>query len=283
MARKKGGHTGGHGWFVTFADLMALLMAFFVMLVAFSSPDQKQMQLVAGSMREAFGVQPIKRKAGMIEKDGVPVREHVKSVALAPEDGSSEYATERHDRHEKQGPEANTYEVEKSDIERPRHFALAAASLRQAWRELPDITELSDNLILEERPDGLHITLVDQDARSMFAAGSAEPFPRTQRILAAMAPSLRALPNRISITGHTDAARSFADPDYTLWDLSADRASAARRILAKAGLPHDRFYQVSGRADSEPLFPENPFLASNRRISIVVMNEAPAFPLDARP
>ncbi len=283
MAKKRGGHTGGHGWFVTFADLMALLVSFFVMLVAFSSPDQKQMQLVAGSMREAFGVQPVKRKAGMIERDGIPVRDHVKTIAIQPSDADSEFATEQHDEYEKQGPEANTHITEKNENERPDHFALAAASLRQAWSKLPEITEFSNSLTMEEKPDGLHISLVDQEGRSMFEQGSAEPLQRTKKILAAMAPALRALPNRLAITGHTDALRSYETPAYTLWDLSADRAKAARRVLAAAGVPNDRFYSVSGRADSEPMFPENPFVASNRRVSIVLMNEAPPFPLDGRP
>ncbi len=150
MAKKRGGHAGGHGWFVTFADLMALLVSFFVMLVAFSSPDQKQMQLVAGSMREAFGVQPVKRKAGMIERDGLPVRDYVKAIAIQPSDANSEFATEQHDQHEKQGPEANTHVTDRNDIERPDHFALAAASLRQAWSKVPEIAELSENLTMEE-------------------------------------------------------------------------------------------------------------------------------------
>jgi chemotaxis protein MotB len=94
---------------------------------------------------------------------------------------------------------------------------------------------------------------------------------------------LKALPNRVSITGHTDAARLYETPGYTLWDLSADRAKAARRILAENGVPHDRFYSIAGRADAEPLFPEDPFLAANRRITILIMKEAPPFPVDAKP
>lgn len=283
MARKKAGQHGGHGWFVTFADLMALLVAFFVMLVAFSSTDQNKMQLVAGSMRDAFGVQPIKRRAGMIEKDGVPVRDYLKSVGQVPKDGNSEFASDRHDEHESQGPEANTYEVQRNEIERPRSFALAAASLRQAWGELPEITELSENLIMEETKDGLHIQIVDQEGRSMFPQGSSEPYPRIERLLAKMAPVLRSMPNRIAITGYTDATKPYGKPDLSLWDVSADRAKAARRVLAANGVPHDRFYSVAGRADAEPLYPEDPFLAANRRISILLMAEAPPFPAEAKP
>ncbi len=74
MARRKEAHGGGHGWFVTFADLMGLLVSFFVMLVAFSSQDQQKLQIVAGSMRDAFGTQNNVRYSGIIEVDGLPTR-----------------------------------------------------------------------------------------------------------------------------------------------------------------------------------------------------------------
>jgi chemotaxis protein MotB len=83
MAKKKRGnaHTGGHGWFVTFADLMGLMMSFFVMLVAFSNQDQQKLKIVACSMREAFGVQTEARYSGVIESDGLPTRPKLKNVA----------------------------------------------------------------------------------------------------------------------------------------------------------------------------------------------------------
>ena len=79
MAKKRGGHAGGHGWFVTFADLMALMMSFFVMLVAFSTQDAQKLQIVAGSMRDAFGVQQV-RFSGIVETDGLPTRPKLKNA-----------------------------------------------------------------------------------------------------------------------------------------------------------------------------------------------------------
>lgn len=241
------------------------------------------MQVVAGSMREAFGVQFEARKAGMIEIEGAPVRQYVKQVAPLPRERDTDFANIRHDQKTKQGPEANTHDIEKNEIERPRQFALATASLRQAWREMPEINELSDNIILEETPEGLHIQLVDQEGRSMFAAGSTDPYERTRKLLSKMAPVIKELPNRIAVTGHTDASRRYDRPSYTLWDLSADRAKSARRILAESGIPNDRFFSVTGKADSQPLFPEDPFLAANRRISILIMTEAPPYPVGYKP
>ncbi len=270
-------------WMVTFADLMTILVVFFVLLISFSIQDKEKLQVVAGSMREAFGIKYEQRKAGMIEKEGSPIRDFIKRISPVEREMETDFAEKSHDLRRKQGPEANTHDIEKTNIELPRHFAVAAASLRQAWRELPEITELSNNIQVEETPEGLLIQLVDQEGRSMFQQGSITPYERTKKLLAKMAPVLKGLPNRIQITGHTDAARLYNKPGYSLWDLSADRAKAARRILAENGLPHDRFHSITGRADAEPLFPEDPFLASNRRISILVMSEAPPFPVDHKP
>ncbi len=281
--KKQGGGSDIPEWLVTFADLMSLLVCFFVLIISFSIQDKEKLQVVAGSMREAFGIKFEARKAGMIEIEGAPVREFVKSVAPVPREQDSDFAEHSHDKRSKQGPEANTHDIEKTDIERPRQFALASASLRQAWKELPEILEDSDSLLVEKTPEGLHIQLVDQEGRSMFPEGSAKPYERAQKLLAKMAPVLRKLPNRIAITGHTDASRQYSRPDFTLWDLSADRAKAARKILSANGIPHDRFHSITGRADAEPLFPEDPFLAANRRISILVIAEAPPFPVEHKP
>src|SRR5215210_6148378 len=91
MAKKnRGAHAGGHGWFVTFADLMGLLMSFFVMLVAFSTQDQVKLQVVAGSMRDAFGVQDRVRYSGIIEVLGLPTRPKLKNAApINPEEASA--------------------------------------------------------------------------------------------------------------------------------------------------------------------------------------------------
>jgi chemotaxis protein MotB len=284
MARPKKDSGGGvPEWMVTFGDLMALLACFFVLIISFSIQDEKKLQVVAGSMREAFGVREDSRKQGMIEVEGVPIREFVKDITSIPQDPDSEFAQERHELRTKQGPEANTHDIDKTDIEKPRQFATAAASLRQAWQEMPEIMEISDQILVEETPEGLNIQIVDQEGRSMFPPGQPYPYERTRLILMKMAGVLRELPNDVEITGHTSADRSEEQPGRSNWDLSVQRANAVRSILAEHGLPNDRIEGVIGKADTEPLFPEDAFLAANRRISILLLAEAPPLPADLRP
>jgi chemotaxis protein MotB len=273
MARKKG-HAGGHGWFVTFADLMALLMSFFVMLVAMSSQNKEKMQIVAGSMREAFGTQKDNKLDGIVEMNGIPYKPKLKNVMnLPPEYGSDFTAPSAFDNR------IDGMTIAKAD----RKFAQAAASLRQALQENPEIAELSKNIMIEETKDGLDIQIVDQDGRSMFPETSKYPYERTRILLETLGPQLRKMSNRIRVSGHTSSARTAGRPNSGGWELSTGRALAVRDILAASGVPDDRFFGVLGKADTEPLFPDDPRMAANRRISILVMREAPVLPLSAKP
>ncbi|PCI86216.1 MAG: hypothetical protein COB24_10355 [Hyphomicrobiales bacterium] len=277
---KKKVKEGAPEWLVLFADLMSLLVVFFVLIISFSIQDDKKLQVVAGSMREAFGVQFERRISGMIEVDGTPVHLFTKQPALVENDKDTNYMDEDHTEHRKQGSEANTYDIKKTIIERSRQFVTAAASLRQAWQEMPELVEISNNIQMEESPEGLNIQLIDENGRSMFRQGSAQPYSRTRKLIASMAPILANLPNRISITGHTDSAILRNDNDYGQWELSADRAAMVRRILSANGIPHDQFFEISGKADTQPLFPSDTLLAANRRVSILIMAEAPPIPIE---
>src|SRR3712207_4927281 len=90
MRKKGGGHAGGHGWYVTFADLMALLMSFFGIVAAYSTQDQKKLQLVAGSMRDAFGTKKESRYAGIVEQDGIPTKTFLLNAKPAPPGAASD-------------------------------------------------------------------------------------------------------------------------------------------------------------------------------------------------
>ena len=284
---KKGhGGGGGHGgaaWVISFADLMSLLMAFFVMLLSFSVQDQEKLNMAAGSVQNAFGIQPFSDMTGMIERNGNPKRDFLKNVTTEDMKASTEFATKDRPEHENQGQEANTWTKEKTDVERQADYSLAAASLKQAWQDLPDITAVSDHIIVEQTQDGLDIEITDQDGRAMFPEGSKYPFEMTRKAIAAMAPSLAKLPNRIRISGHTAAGGTYDNPRYGAWELSFDRANVARGILEEFGLSDDRIESVVGRADTDPFFPNDPYLSANQRVSILLINEKPPVPVDLKP
>jgi chemotaxis protein MotB len=275
MAKKKrgDGHGGGHGWFVTFADLMGLMMSFFVMLVAFSTQDQQKLKIVAGSMRDAFGVQQA-RYSGIIESDGVPTRPKLKNTDHVPPEEASNTPTP--DQQERQ-------RVAGAKLKIDREFALASASLRQALQDMPELTEISKHIMFEETKQGLNLEIVDQDGRSMFADGSKQPYDRTRRLIEKLAIPLKQTPLRVSITGHTAAGFVPLRGDYGAFDLSADRANAVRQILEREGLPAAHIFAVSGKADTQPLFPDDPSLAANRRVTITLMREDPPLPPDLKP
>ena len=276
MAKKKRGeaHGGGHGWFVTFADLMGLMMSFFVMLVAFSTQDAQKLKIVAGSMREAFGVQTQSRYSGIIESDGVPTRPKLKNTAhVNPEEASNTPTPDQQDNQKISG----------AKLKIDREFALASASLRQALQDMPELTEISKHIMFEETKQGLNLEIVDQDGRSMFPDGSKEPYERTRRLLERLAIPLKQTPLRLSITGHTAAGFVPARGDYGAFDLSADRANSVRQILEREGLPPSHIYAVSGEADNKPLFPDDPSLSANRRVTITLMREDPAVPPNLKP
>ena len=270
MAKKKRGAHGGHGWFVTFADLMALLMSFFVMIAAYSTQDQKKMQAVAGSMRDAFGVNKESRFAGIIEKDGLPDADQVKHRRDIPPELASDHTTPPAvDGHIDEGMPDKGY---------PDGAGLAAASLRQAMQDMPEIAELSKNIIVAPSQRGVDLSLVDQDGASMFPDGSSRPNDRTRRLLERLAPTLRKMPNRIAITGYTATDRPGARPPAPPWELSAGRAMSVREILASSGVPDDRFASVTGKADTEPMFPDNPYLSANRRVTVTLLSDTAPTP-----
>jgi chemotaxis protein MotB len=272
--RKAEAHGGGHGWYVTFADLMGLLMAFFVMIAASSSMNEEKLQKALGSIREAFGVQTkIETNGGIMEIQGLPVRSFPKNVAM----------TNPVDATQQPGPIVDTFDRAPLQAGSDKMFSSAATTLRQALQDMPEIAEISQNILIQETPKGLEIQIMDQDGRSMFPEGSKEPYDRVRAALVRLAPVLRSLPQRIAIIGHTADSQAVPGPGYGPWEISADRANSVRRILAESGVPMDRFSAITGKADTEPLYPDNPYLPANRRVTITLMSEAPPVPAEMKP
>ena len=235
---------------MTFADLMGLMMSFFVMLVAFSTQDTAKLKIVAGSMRDAFGVQSEARFPA--SSNPTACRRGGKLQATPPT------SCPRRPRTRRAPTRTAATSLPARELKIDREFALASASLRQALQDMPEITEISKNIMFEETKEGLNLEIVDQDGRSMFADGSKVPYERTRLLLQKLAAPLKATPLRVAIVGHTAAGFVPSRSEYDAFDLSADRANAVRQILEREGLPPSHIFAVSGKADSQPLFPDDP-------------------------
>lgn len=295
---KKGGHGGHHGgaWKVAYADFVTAMMAFFLLmwLINTTTPEQKR------GIADYFAPQSISQTlsgSGGVLGGRVMGQESARaggatSVMQKNSPPSPRNKSQTPETSQSQGGETASLNIGDADSAASAdghsmssstdgEFAHAAEAIRQAMQESPDIAELSRQVIVEQTPEGLRIQLVDQDGRPMFQPGTAVPMPYTKVLLIQIAKIIDQLPNRISIAGHTqtgDTGNGVSD-----WELSAARADAARSLLAQGGLDADRIYEISGKAGSEPLLPEDPKASSNRRISILLLREAPPIAPGSRP
>ena len=273
------GHHGG-AWKVAYADFVTAMMAFFLLMWLINTTSPEQKRGIADYFAPASVSETTSGSGGILggtalgddgakSNGSMAVIEELSPESRNPDQGKS--------------TEASKSESAEEAAARAKReaaaFASAAQSLRQALQDMPELAELSKNIIIDQTPEGLRIQLVDQEGRSMFNQGSAQPNDRAKLLLRAIAKIINQLPNRISVYGHTSAnvGGGKAEGD---WTLSAGRADASRRVLQGAGVDADRVYQVSGKATSEPLYPDDPALPGNRRIAIVLLREAPVLPPD---
>ncbi|MFN7710438.1 MAG: flagellar motor protein MotB [Holosporales bacterium] len=153
-------------------------------------------------------------------------------------------------------------------------FQEVKKQLEQALKLTPELQALAEHLIIDITPEGLRIQLVDRNRVSMFPNGSAELMPQAKKLIELVVKAIERLPNRVSITGHTDA-KPYNNRDYTNWELSVDRANATRRYIEQQGIPDERLLYVVGKAAKEPLDATDPFSDVNRRISVVLHRSDP--------
>ncbi len=283
---KKGGGGGHHGgaWKVAYADFVTAMMAFFLLMWLINTTSPEQKRGIADYFAPASVSQTMSGAGGILGgaalgKDGSKsagsndVLEEMAPSSTNPNNGDAKEGAKRQTPEE----EAAAARMQAEQQREEAMFASAAESLRQALQSMPELSELSKNIIIDETPEGLRIQLVDQEGRSMFNQGSSQPNDRAKLLLRAISKVINQLPNRISIYGHTSASAGGARPASD-WQLSAARADASRGVLQGAGVEGDRVYQVSGKASSEPLYPDDPMLPGNRRIAIVLLREAPVLP-----
>lgn len=270
-----GGHHGG-AWKVAYADFVTAMMAFFLLLWLLNVTTAEQKRGIAdyfapsAASRSESGAGMILGGRTMIT-DGSRISDKgVPSVtmAIAPPNAESMKLDKTHE-------PATEEEIDKKIAEREQQaFEEIERGLRQEINNSPELVELAKNILVDMTPEGLRIQIVDQQNQSMFPSGSTQMHERTKLLLQKVAHVIEKLPNKVSITGHTDALPYRGDGNYGNWELSTDRANASRRALTESGVPAPRIAQVVGKADQEPLISADRLNPSNRRIAIVLLREA---------
>ena len=250
VRKKKSGHGGHHGgaWKVAYADFVTAMMAFFlVMWLVTQSKDVKS--AVAGYFRDP-GVFDYQKSKGILP-GGTP----------GPEPGHA--------------PQPAAHDA--SSLAREQQMLAAAADhIRQQLLKVRDFATLRDQIEFTVTSEGLRIELVERSGSSFFDSGSAVLRGESERILTVIAHELTKLSNDVVVEGHTDSHQYTDSPNYGNWELSSDRANAARRVMEREGLHPGQLRAVRGYADTQLHVAGDPFDPRNRRVSIVVRSQAAA-------
>ena len=251
---KKGGH-GHHGgaWKIAYADFVTAMMAFFLLMWLLGSVSQGTLDGIADYFKTPLkvalsGGSNVGEASSVIKGGGTDLQKKMGQV-----------------KKEKEAVDPQAERQKMVDLQK---------KIQQEMGHSPIFKDFKDQLKLEMTPEGLRIQIVDEKNRPMFASGSSTMLPTTKTLLQALAADLNQMPNRLSISGHTDATPYGAGlTGYSNWELSADRANAARRELIAGGLGSNKVLRVVALADADPLLPGNLFAPENRRITIVVLNQ----------
>jgi chemotaxis protein MotB len=278
---KKGGH-GHHGgaWKVAYADFVTAMMAFFLLLWLLNAVSQEQLEgisnyfqpitttkstsggqgFLSGRTVDAKGIyNSQERHAGLLDQN------------VAVDAGDADEAAVKEDAPPVEGHLSEEQLAAALKAREERQFREAEAELRKAMAADADLRPLAGSLLVDNTPEGLRIQILDQQGLPMFPRGSPEMYAHTRRLLEQVAKVVKAMPQAIAITGHTDATQYAAHSSYTNWELSSDRANAARRMLAQFGVSEDRIARVVGKAATDPLRADDPENPGNRRLSVVLL------------
>jgi chemotaxis protein MotB len=241
VKKKKGGHGGHHGgaWKVAFADFMTAMFAFFLVMWIVGQSQQVK-SAVAGYFRDP-GVFDFEKSNSMVpggQKGILPEQK--------PGDGGS------------------------ATLNDAAKLEAAAAHIRQALGALPQLNNVKDQIEITMTAEGLRIELLESSVGGFFDSGSAHMNTAGEQVIVAIGKELAKVPNGVVFEGHTDSRPYSSADGYTNWELSADRANTARRVMQRSGLDASQVRGVNGRANMHLRTPNDPFNAKNRRVSIIV-------------
>ncbi|MEO6986328.1 MAG: flagellar motor protein MotB [Paralcaligenes sp.] len=259
IRRKRSSSGGSHGgsWKIAYADFVTAMMSFFLVMWLISIVPRKDLKAIADYFRMPLITAVTGGTKVESGKSVIPAG----SPSIIP---NKNPLPPKHDRADNES---------KTDRQDTRRLEDMKGQLDNLIKTDPILKEFRPQLLLDMTPDGLRIQIIDRQNRPMFATGSARVQPYMSMILRELGSPLNELPNKISISGHTDAQPYAAgDRAYSNWELSADRANAARRELIAGGMEEEKVKRVLGLSSSVSLIKDDPDAAVNRRISIVVLN-----------
>lgn len=303
---KKASHGGHHGgsWKIAYADFVTAMMAFFLLMWLVNATSEEQKRGLAnyfdpisvgsknGGSMGVMGGMSIKDSQGRMDESSSRITLKPTPPTEKGQGGESIGHSQSNDptaqksggltEEEKQKIEAeadlNSRLIKVKNYETPGQekeaFQNVTQKLKQSLEKIPELKELHENVIIEETEEGLRIQIVDQMKRSMFPSGSSRMYLQMQELLMQVALAIKDVPNKIKITGHTDATPYSPNSIFSNWELSTERANASRRVLNDGGVTETRIVSVSGTADRELLNKEEPQSPQNRRIAIVLLKEA---------
>jgi chemotaxis protein MotB len=267
IIKKKKGHGHGHhggSWKVAFADFMTAMMAFFLLMWLLESTTQEQQDAIAGYFKDPgskYQIGPGGANSGVIDLKVTPASGDNTEDQIPVEDSVPDSA-----------PPSEARILE----ERLQLDELQQKLVDELGKQDSVFNLLKDQILIDVTALGLRIQIVDAEHRPMFDVGSSKMKSYSTEVLHALGNMLTEVPNKISITGHTDATPYSTDKFYGNWELSADRANSARRALLGSSFKEDKIATIQGMGSAAPLRPEHPFEPINRRIAIIVLKKAVA-------
>ena len=263
-----GGHHGG-AWKVAYADFVTAMMAFFLLMWLLGATTEDQRKGIADYFATKIPISPISAGGDGVLDGGFVPRPAEREFRLGDRDMDA--VSLAGGAPDAQDSSSATLQVRHADLIERQRFETIQSEILRRIEQSEELRDLSGNLLFEITPEGLRIQIYDRSGRAMFPSSSAIPHAHTVAILHVIAEIVGAVRNGIVVTGHTDGRPFAGSGTYGNWDLSADRANAARRVLEDAGFPTTRLDGVRGYASTRLRVADDPLAPQNRRISIVVL------------
>jgi chemotaxis protein MotB len=259
------GHHGG-AWKLAYADFVTAMMAFFLLMWLLGSTTKADLQGISEYFKTPL-------KVALMGGSGAG-----ESTSIIKGGGTDLTRTAGEDKRGDNNTGMRVTDLERAEQELAKRERKALRDLKTKIEAViqanPTLSQFRNQLLIDITTEGLRVQIVDEQNRPMFAIGSAQLQPYTREIVHEIGVLLNDVPNRISLSGHTDATPySGGERGYSNWELSADRSNAVRRELLLGGMQEGRIARVVGLSSAVLLDPNDPTNPINRRVSIIVMNK----------